>query len=163
MVRMVASGAAAPTAWPRNGADASYPWSFSGRFWFRPALVRAPPEDALPDGVSAVAALGWTLGGVVTLEYDESPVGAYREYVTMGALVTKRGAVGQWGSRLCVSTPTAEAVCREVWGVPAQLADIELCEDLTGRGHTTRSVGDVDRISVQIPLADQTPGGGLGV
>ena len=107
-----ASGAAAPTAWPRNGADASYPWSFSGRFWFRPALVRAPPEDALPDGVSAVAALGWTLGGVVTLEYDESPVGAYREYVTMGALVTKRGAVGQWGSRLCVSTPTAEAVCR---------------------------------------------------
>ena len=43
------------------------------------------------------------------------------------------------------------------------VGDIELCEDLTGRGHTTRSVGDVDRISVQIPLADQTPGGGLGV
>ena len=43
------------------------------------------------------------------------------------------------------------------------VGDIELCEDLTGRGHTTRSVGDVDRISVQIPLADQTPGGGFGV
>ncbi len=43
------------------------------------------------------------------------------------------------------------------------VGDIELCEDLTGRGHTTRSVGDVDRISVQIPLSDQTPGGGLGV
>ena len=43
------------------------------------------------------------------------------------------------------------------------VGDIELCEDLTGRGHTTRSVGDVDRISVQIPLEDQTPGGGLGV
>ena len=43
------------------------------------------------------------------------------------------------------------------------VGDIELCEDLTGRGHTTRSVGDVERISVQIPLADQTPGGGLGV
>ena len=43
------------------------------------------------------------------------------------------------------------------------VGDIELCEDLSGRGHTTRSVGDVDRISVQIPLADQTPGGGLGV
>lgn len=41
--------------------------------------------------------------------------------------------------------------------------DVELCEDLTGRGHTTRSVGDVDRVSVQIPLADQTPGGGFGV
>jgi hypothetical protein len=43
------------------------------------------------------------------------------------------------------------------------VGDIELCEDLSGRGHTTRSVGDVDRVSVQIPLADQTPGGGLGV
>ena len=43
------------------------------------------------------------------------------------------------------------------------VGDIELCEDLTGRGHTTRSVGDVDRVSVQIPLADRTPGGGLGV
>ncbi len=43
------------------------------------------------------------------------------------------------------------------------VGDIELCEDLTGRGHTTRSVGDVARVSVQIPLADQTPGGGFGV
>ena len=48
MVRMVASGAAAPTAWPRNGIDASYPWSFSGRFWFRPALVRAPTPRQIP-------------------------------------------------------------------------------------------------------------------
>ena len=43
------------------------------------------------------------------------------------------------------------------------VGDIELCEDLTGRGHITSSVGDVDRISVQIPLADQTPGGGFGI
>lgn len=43
------------------------------------------------------------------------------------------------------------------------VGDVELCEDLTGRGHTTRSVGDVDRVSVAIPLADQTPGGALGV
>ena len=43
------------------------------------------------------------------------------------------------------------------------VGDIELCEDLAGRGHTTRSVGDVDRVSVAIPLADQTPGGGLTV
>ncbi len=43
------------------------------------------------------------------------------------------------------------------------VGDIELCEDLTGRGHTTRSVGSADRVSVQIPLAEQTPGGGFGV
>ena len=38
----------------------------------------------------------------MSLEYDASPVGPYREYVTMGTLVTKRGALGQWGSRLFV-------------------------------------------------------------
>lgn len=43
----------------------------------------------------------------------------------MGALVTKRGALGQWGSRLYVSTREAADVCRDTWNVPAQLADIE--------------------------------------
>jgi len=55
-------------------------------------------------------------------------VGPYREYVTMGALVTKRGCVGQWGSRLYVSTKEAADVCRNTWGVPAQLADIDFLE-----------------------------------
>ena len=99
-----------------------------GRLWFRPALVRAPDASALPPGVSTVSLLGWTVGGVVALEYDESPVGAYREYVTMGALVTKRGALGQWGSRLYVSSEPAEAICKEVWGVPAEVADIQFDE-----------------------------------
>ena len=31
--------------------------------------------------------------------------------------------------------------------------DIILAEDLTGRGHTTRAVGDEPRISIAIPLA----------
>jgi len=33
---------------------------------------------------------------------------------------------------------------------------INLVEDLTGKGHTTRVVGSEDRITVAIPLADQT-------
>jgi quercetin dioxygenase-like cupin family protein len=33
---------------------------------------------------------------------------------------------------------------------------INLIEDLTGKGHTTRVVGTEDRITVAIPLADQT-------
>ena len=32
--------------------------------------------------------------------------------------------------------------------------DVNLAEDTTGGGHTTRVVGDVPRITVQIPLAD---------
>ena len=36
---------------------------------------------------------------------------------------------------------------------------IELIEDTTGKGHTTRAVGNEDRVSIAIPLADQTVGG----
>jgi mannose-6-phosphate isomerase-like protein (cupin superfamily) len=32
---------------------------------------------------------------------------------------------------------------------------IELAEDLTGKGHITRTVGNEDRVTIQIPLSDQ--------
>jgi quercetin dioxygenase-like cupin family protein len=38
---------------------------------------------------------------------------------------------------------------------------IELIEDLTGKGHITRVVGSEDRVSIAIPLADQTLGAAL--
>ena len=38
---------------------------------------------------------------------------------------------------------------------------IELIEDTTGKGHTTRVVGSEDRVSIAIPLADQTIGAAL--
>ena len=125
----------------------AYPWKFSGRLWFRPALVRVPQKEeqeqqregvgstatsrastrtALPpSSVSIVSLFGYTIGGVVALEYDTSPVGPYREYVTMGAIVSKRGAIGQWGSKLYVSTKEAEDVCQKIWGVPATFVRIE--------------------------------------
>lgn len=77
------------------------------------------------------------------LEYDISPVGPYREYVTMGGVVSlgrvdigdaennsveRTLGLGQWGTNLYVSTQAAEDVCQYVWGVPAQVADIEFVE-----------------------------------
>lgn len=109
--------------------DEEFPWRFDGRFWFRPALVRAPAQGSLPQGVTTLSLFGWSLGGVVALQYDDSPVGPYFEYVTMGALVTKRGAVGQWGRNLYVSTAPAEEVCQRVWGVPAIEADIGFSDE----------------------------------
>ncbi|CAJ1953704.1 unnamed protein product [Cylindrotheca closterium] len=117
-----------------NGLDPEYPWSFTGRLWFRPALTRVPsgPNDPRPpSSVTILNLFGWTLGGTVALEYDESPVGPYKEYVTMGAAVFKRGAIGQWGSKLFVSTQPAEDVCRKTWSVPAALANIDFGEDST--------------------------------
>ena len=35
--------------------------------------------------------------------------------------------------------------------------DIELAEDLTGKGHISRAVGPEDRVMVALPLIDQSP------
>ncbi|CAJ1414095.1 unnamed protein product [Effrenium voratum] len=102
-------------------------WAFGGRVWFRPALVQTPEPS--PPEVTFLSLFGWSLGGVVCLEYDESPCGPYREVVDMGALVLRNGAVGQWGSRLCVSSKEAEQICREIWQVPAEQRQITFAGD----------------------------------
>ena len=96
-------------------------WTFTGRAWFRPALQQVKDQ---PKEVSFVSLFGWSLGGLVCLEYDDSPCGAYREVVDMGSVVVRGGAIGQWGSRLCVSSQEAEDLCRAVWNVPAECRDI---------------------------------------
>ncbi|KAL7537835.1 hypothetical protein ACHAXR_008108 [Thalassiosira sp. AJA248-18] len=128
----------------RNGLDSDYPWRFEGRFIFRPSLVRVSNEIQ-PPSANLLSIFGYSLGGSVVLEYDVSPVGPYREYVTMGGVVglgkvntgdgddgsstEKRSlGIGQWGTNLYVSTQVAEDVCKLVWGVPAQVADIEFVE-----------------------------------
>jgi hypothetical protein len=121
--RILASAAtdAAGTT-PVGAITSEFPWAFEGRVWFQPALVRAPATPEVAPGVTCLSLFGWTLGGVVCLEYDASPAGPYLEVVEMGALVASSGGgVGQWGSRLWVSTAPAEELCRAVWGVPAEL------------------------------------------
>jgi hypothetical protein len=141
-----------------NGLDASYPWRFEGRFIFRPSLVRVPSDiEDYPPCSKLISLFGYTIGGSVILEYDVSPVGPYREYVKMGGLValgrisvgesllggaeqTNILGLGQWGTKLYVSTQVAEDVCKEVWGVPAIVADIELEES----GDILRDGPDID-------------------
>ena len=128
------------TVGERNGLDEEYPWRFEGRFIFRPSLVRITPSSSSPPSANLLSLFGYSLGGSVVLEYDVSPVGPYREYVTMGGVVglgqvsvgetNKRLlGVGQWGTDLYVSTQVAEDVCKQVWGVPAQVANIDFDED----------------------------------
>jgi quercetin dioxygenase-like cupin family protein len=45
--------------------------------------------------------------------------------------------------------------------VTAEPGRIELIEDTTGKGHTTRVTSKEDRITIAIPLADQTLGSAL--
>ena len=137
------SASASASVGERNGLDSDYPWRFEGRFIFRPSLVRVPnAADAAPKSARLLQLFGYSLGGSVVLEYDISPVGPYREYVDMGGLVALGGVdvgsenrldsrslvLGQWGSNLYVSTEVAEDVCRQVWGVPAEVAKIDFEE-----------------------------------
>lgn len=60
------------------------------------------------------------------MEYDESPAGPYFEVVDMGSLVIGTGgALGQYGSKLCVSSKPAEVLCKETWAVPAEFREIQ--------------------------------------
>lgn len=106
--------------------DPDYPHVFTGRLCFLPSIVKVKSTPGA--SVQSLSIFGYSLGGVVALEYDTSPVGYYREYVTMSSLVVKRGCIGQWGSRLYVSTREAEEVCQKLWGVPAEMANIEFIE-----------------------------------
>ena len=112
-------------------------WTFEGRFIFAPQLVRAPAR--VPEGVDVVSLFGWTLGGVVALQYDASPVGAYLELVEMGALVTRNGCLGQWGERLVVSSDVAERACKDIWAVPAEA--VPLAFDDAGESLAVSSSG----------------------
>ena len=109
---------AQPTHRPRRATSAADEegWRFEGRFVFAPQLVRVPDD---PPDAFVVNLFGWTLGGVVALQYDSSLVGPYLEFVEMGALVVRNGCIGQWGSRLLVSNEEAKEACEDVWRVPA--------------------------------------------
>jgi len=108
-----------------------FPWSFTGRVRFRPALLRAIDAN-VADGVQVLSLFGFTLGGSVCLEYDTSPVGRYLEVVQMAAAVfsERMWTTALWGSRLMVSEQVADAANGDVWGVPSELRDIAF--DLDG-------------------------------
>ena len=125
-----------------NSDDKDFPWKFTGRCIFVPAICKADDNNnnnALPDydALTLLHVAGWTVGGTVVLEYDDSPVGYYREWVNLGGLALYQRQtrdqdswqVGQFGSALYVSKSTAETLCKSVWGLQAQSADIQLVQD----------------------------------
>ena len=109
-----------------TSAAAEEGWRFEGRFIFAPQLVRVPDD---PPDAFVVNLFGWTLGGVVALEYDSSIVGPYLEFVEMGALVVRSGASGQWGARLLVANEEAKEACEDVWRVPAGTRSLNYVEE----------------------------------
>lgn len=116
-----------------NSQDKEFPWLFSGRAVMQPALVRVNSQQS-NEKIVPLSFFGWTLGGTVALEYDESPVGPYREFVTLGGLAiyphsSGRLLVGQFGSNLYVNKKQAETLCQQVWDLKATPAEINFKDD----------------------------------
>ena len=73
----------------------------------------------------------------------------------MGSVVSKRGSIGQWGSNLYVSKPVAEDVCQEVWGVPAQFANIDFAEGSGSSGRDALRVATAPENNSDMQLERQ--------
>jgi len=103
-----------------------FPWSFSGRVRFRPAIV-STSEAEVAKGVRVLSLFGLTVGGSVCLQYDASPVGPYLEVVQMAALVfsERLWTAALWGCNLMVNSDKADNANKEVWGVPSEYRDID--------------------------------------
>ena len=52
-----------PNPYTENGRDPDYPWCFTGRLWFRPAIVRIPSSPLSPPqpqpGLHLETKVGW--------------------------------------------------------------------------------------------------------
>ena len=88
---------------------------------------------------------------------------AYKMLGITGAQLTraKPGTVIDWHTaprRQYVITLSGQGEVEVAGGKKLQLGPghIDLVEDTTGKGHITRVVGNEDRVTLQLPLADQS-------
>ena len=79
---------------------------------------------------------GYTLGGIFCVEYEDSPIGPYREVAVLSSLVglapspLRFPAIGAWASHIFVdSSQVAVDYGREIWGLPATRMAIQFVPD----------------------------------
>jgi hypothetical protein len=118
-----------------------YEWTFKGRAMLRPCLQRIEEKNLETTSTASkhydtISLFGWTLGGLVALQYDVSPAAngelAYNEFVALGCLGICEHGIGQVGTALYVNETGAVELCESVWDLDAQLARIELQEEGIG-------------------------------
>eukprot|EP00466_Bigelowiella_natans_P003107 jgi/Bigna1/70813/fgenesh1_pg.13_\ len=68
---------------------------------------------------------GWTLGGVFVVEWQDSPIGYYREVAVLSGLIARGFEIGAWASHIVVSSDAAVDTGRRVFGLPAYKGSID--------------------------------------
>jgi quercetin dioxygenase-like cupin family protein len=88
--------------------------------------------------------------------------GAYKLMANAGAELRRAppGRVADWHvapRRQYVITLSGHGEIEVADGKKIQLGpgDVDLVEDVTGKGHITRTIGSEDRVTIQIPLTDK--------
>jgi quercetin dioxygenase-like cupin family protein len=89
-------------------------------------------------------------------------LGAYKLLANGGAELRRAppGRVADWHTaprRQYVITLSGQGEVEVAGGKKIQLGpgSIDFVEDVTGKGHITRTIGDEDRVTIQIPLTDR--------
>ena len=84
---------------------------------------------------------GYTLGGIFCVEYDESPIGPYREVALLSSLVVRPAwpfpAIGAWASHIFVNSEPAARYGRAFWGLPATVVPVDFEWDAATSGAST--------------------------
>ena len=106
---------------------------------------------------------GQTHAEEIEAKFTGSPNEVFKLMAITGAEVHRYtpGTVQDWHNaprRQYVITLSGEGEVELVGGkkIPLRPGHIDLAEDTTGKGHITRTVGNEDRITLTLPLSDQS-------
>ncbi|WP_218081816.1 acetoacetate decarboxylase family protein [Anthocerotibacter panamensis] len=105
---------------PTDPAVVGPPWTMQGQSvlefaQFPVDLVR----PYIPQDVDIVQTWpGYSLGAVLFICYDQTPIGSYNELVLAPALVRYRSALGLWVTNIDVDSETSRINGRVNWGLP---------------------------------------------
>jgi len=108
------------------------PWTFrNARVLYQPALVplkSAKEVTPKSDDLRILSLFGWTLGGVFVVDWQDSPVGPYKEVAVLSALVERDFNIGAWASHIVVTESDAAYAAQTLFGLPAVVGDVDFVE-----------------------------------
>lgn len=148
----------------RAGTVPDPPWEFQARRIYYQFLAipsetaqkYCPPCRKIHDGENSgnnkkspliiLSLGGFTLGGIVCIEYENSPIGPYREVAILSSLVgswrspLQLPAIGAWASHIFVDLEDAAVYGEKFWGLPASVVPIQFSSsgDENNAGEHTR-------------------------
>lgn len=152
------SSAAAGAGGQRGERRREYPpapWRLRGRAVVVPVPIRVErARPFVPDDVQLVAVGGWTAGGILLADYDETATLSYRELIVFPGLVRSGARVGMWVSHIVVDLEASVAGGRDIWGLPKELA--------SSAAHLVVARVRPPRVRLPLPLAPAIFGRGAG-